>query len=789
VASSRSASGVKKKPSQQRPTSYGARRPSKGPEKPEPQRQRGTQQTSIWGPIDAWLSKLVPREVSPKVLYPLGGLWLILLLLLGLGALTSWTFMLFAMVTLACAWFTGIEAYSVARGKEGFRAARSCVVMALAFLIPVFFDPHASNVFDLPKYTILVIGALVLFALGVLGWIRTGKPPRWRSGMQWLLLAWLLWTVVTTLTSVDPRLSTLGFRGSYDGLYATLAFMTLSFFGFEAFEVGDIGRVLGVMAFGAGTVAAFYGLLQLHDMEVRKGPRWDFVHWVVVPFHNVFSTLGNPNHLGGYISIILPSVIVLGIVARKGAARVASGILVVLLLMLLLQTAARGAWVATIAALVVLAVAMWPEIKKRPLIPIGAVSLAALAGAVLFLKVGSAFVGGKIASLFNSNPSSAVAQRFDLWGASLHIAEHHPLTGTGPDSFALVFPRYENASWIKYLGFTYVANGAHDIFMNVLADRGFVGLAIFVAIVIFVGLRSLGALRRLRAQEGREGLGGMPTKQRWLLGASVAGAVGYIVQAIFNVQQIALSSSWWLLVGLVCVVTVAAGVPDTLSPARLLSLEAKEEAPPVKPSRNAARAAKGSKAKRGSSSKTWALGISSVVAVFLVGLLSYGADGPWRASQDYWAASKTIALYEKAVTAHAPSEVINHYAQRYFSELQAAQKLDPWEGHFAARAGVNLAVAATKETQPSQAKARLENFRQAEVYLTEAVKADPIQPKYRYFLAQVLVSLARLEPSSSKAYLAKAKSEEAAAVRWSPKNPKYSSYLERIKADLRAVGA
>lgn len=789
MASSRSPSGVKKKPPQRRPSSAGTKRPSKTSGTSEPSRQRRTQQSSIWRPLDVWISKLVPKDVSPKVLYPLGALWLILLLLLGSGALTSWTFTLFAMVTLACAWFTGIEAYSVARGKEGLRAARSCVIMALAFLVPVFFDPHASDVFDLPKYTILVIGALVLFALGVLGWIRTGKPPRWRSGMQWLLLAWLLWTVVTTLTSVDPRLSTLGFRGSYDGLYATLAFMTLSFFGFEAFDAGDIGRVLGVMAFGAGTVAAFYGLLQFHDMEVKKGPRWDFVHWVVVPFHNVFSTLGNPNHLGGYIAIILPSVIVLGIVARKGAARVGSGIFAVLLLMLLLQTAARGAWVATIAALVALAVAMWPEIKKRPLIPIGAVSLAALAGAVLFLKVGAAFVGGKIASLFNANPSSAVAQRFDLWGASLHIAEHHPLTGTGPDSFALVFPRYENASWIKYLGFTYIANGAHDIFMNVLADRGFVGLAIFVAIVIFVGLRSLGALRRLRAQEGREGLGGMPTKQRWLLGASVAGAVGYIVQAVFNVQQIALSSSWWLLVGLVCVVTAAAGVPDTLSPRRLLSLEAKEEALAAKPSTNAARAEKGSKAKRGSSGKAWALGTSSVVAVVLVGLLSYGADGPWRASQDYWAASKTMALYQEAVASHAPAQVVNHYARRYFAQLQAAENLDPWEGHFAARAGVNLAIAATKETQPSQANARLANFRQAEVYLTEAVKADPIQPKYRYDLAQVLVALAGLSPSSRGSYLSQARAQEAEATKWSPKNPKYSSYLERIKADLRATGA
>ncbi len=116
---------------------------------------------------------------------------------------------------------------------------------------------------------------------------------------------------------------------------------------------------------------------------------------------------------------------------------------------------------------------------------------------------------------------------------------------------------------------------AHDIFMNVLADQGFIGLLLFLALLAYVSLRSIGAWRRLRtlergeteADEVRE----EAQRHRITVAMVTASMVAYIVQAVFNVQQVGLSFSFWLLIGCSTVMALAVGVPDTLRPKSLVA--------------------------------------------------------------------------------------------------------------------------------------------------------------------------------------------------------------------------
>ncbi len=93
---------------------------------------------------------------------------------------------------------------------------------------------------------------------------------------------------------------------------------------------------------------------------------------------------------------------------------------------------------------------------------------------------GHRFLAQPLSSLFQSGGGTSVWQRFEIWKTAFHIALKNPIAGIGPDDFALVYPKYQSAAWVKALGATYLVNGAHDIFMNVLADQGFVGLALFL---------------------------------------------------------------------------------------------------------------------------------------------------------------------------------------------------------------------------------------------------------------------------------------------------------------------
>jgi O-antigen ligase len=770
-------------------------------------------------------------------------------LLTAAGAIVPWSFGLFVALLVAVVGTSALAMARVVAGKEVLRAARAALVGALALAVPLVFDPHTLDVFNLPKYTLVVVGAIAMGALAIGSWLKTGTPPRWRHGLEWPMLAWLAWTALATATSADVHLSLLGAFGSYDGLYSTLAFVVLAFGAAEALDAADVRTVLGVSAFGAGSVMAFYGLLQLHDLKTT-GPRWDFVRWAHgLPFHNVFSTLGNPNHMAGELAILLPAAVILGLGARRRLARVGSGLLVVAMLALIVQSAARGAWVAMIVSLGVLAVGAWPELRRRPLVPaVG--TLLAVGGAVAVLMAGHGrFIGSKLSTLFASGPSSSVAQRFDLWTASLRIGARHPLVGTGPDTFRYVFTRYESESWIRHLGFGYVANGAHDLFMNALADEGFVGLALLVALLGYAGLRALDAWRRIRQAEREAGAPGhqpqgasMRERSRGFarqatwgarldvdlmhlrldLAMIAAGITAYVVQAVFNVNQIALSWSWWLMAGLLGPLTATAGVPDTLRPARLLALTSSDGG--VRVERAAGAAASGDSTGDGATTgeltgsgrasgdsvaagrllrrearppqraarrptrrptqtrpaaRSRHLGPAVRVAVGVLvavvgGLLGLGADGPWRADHAWWAAVAAEDAYHAAVRAHAPAPVVQADAVAYFREANHAMALNPWEPTYPAVVGADLATAATRTSNPS---AQRQELLQARTDLERAVVAAPLSSHFRYELAQVLADLGRISPTQTTMYLDAAIAQARVAVHWAPRDPVYRKEL------------
>ena len=94
----------------------------------------------------------------------------------------------------------------VVKGKEGLRAARAAVIIVLSAAVPVVFDPHSGDVFNLPKYTLTVIGALVLAGLWVVAGVHDGRP-RWRNGLQWVVGAVVAWTAISAFTGVDVRVA------------------------------------------------------------------------------------------------------------------------------------------------------------------------------------------------------------------------------------------------------------------------------------------------------------------------------------------------------------------------------------------------------------------------------------------------------------------------------------------------------------------------------------------------------------------------------------------------------
>jgi hypothetical protein len=371
------------------------------------------------------------------------------------------------------------------------------------------------------------------------------------------------------------------------------------------------------------------------------------------------------------------------------------------------------------------------------------------------------------------------------------MALDHPVAGIGPDAFALVYPRYQSASWVAGLGPTYLVNGAHDIFMNFLTDQGFVGLAIFLTLLVLIGLRAAGTWRRLRGVEQDERTGPEPKHQaqahRASLAIVTASIVAYVVQALFNVQQVGLSFLFWVMVGMLAALSLAAGVPDTVRPGTVLSKTM--GAGPKQPDALVGRPVRGAWAPRSAGGRPrpvgrrdevpWPTVLTAVGVTAVVVLLSLGADGPYRADHDYWAAAATfnqgVALTETATT---PTNV----GPVYFADMQSALSLNPWEPTYPAAEATVLVSAAGHAANLSDAGTDL---LRARGLLAKAVAESPLSAPYAANEAQVDLELASVPSSGTTAELSAAVSLARKAIEDDPRDSNYHQLLSEAVAAKR----
>ena len=206
----------------------------------------------------------------------------------------------------------------------------------------------------------------------------------------------------------------------------------------------------------------------------------------------------------------------------RRSGRIAMALLSAAFFVLMFIWGSRGALLAYLAGLAMFGLYFLRAMKYR-LVPAlaGAAVLAALtltATPLLIEKTASNFVEGSRGSLRLAAASTA----FEIW-------RHAPLTGVGAAAFASVSPE-QVRGWVTARGETYVednylfSNHAHSLFFNTLAERGLVGVAALLALLVVWSM----ALWQRRPDAGSSAL-------HWLIwGSGLAGWSMVFVGGLFN---------------------------------------------------------------------------------------------------------------------------------------------------------------------------------------------------------------------------------------------------------------
>ena len=440
-------------------------------------------------------------------------------------------------------WPSMTVVYSAREDETRWLAGRRAVVLLLLVAVPLVFDTSVTPTFALPKFTVAAVGAALALTLAVAEWLRRRSPVPWRTGLTGPVLLVVGWAAVSAAASSDRATSVFGARESINGLATVVVFAVVFWTVAGTFAgASHLKLALWALWYGGGTGVLLYGALQLHG-------EWDPIPWV--PIENVgviWSTLGNPNDLGGFLAIILPVGLVLLVLARHPVARAVTACMIVLLVVELVVTTSRGAALAAAAAVVAVVGSLRHEERRRAsLRPVLVVTLlgASLGAATLF-AVSDRTARGP-GDLLETGEGTTTSLRAELWGTAWRMAVEHPLVGVGPEGFGRAFDASRSDEFVALYGPELLATDAHNVVLTRLAEQGFPGGIALVALV--------GSGFWLLLSAGRRLAGSPSTEATYLvLVAVAAGLVAYVVQATFNRHDIALDFCFWVLLGLACAV-------------------------------------------------------------------------------------------------------------------------------------------------------------------------------------------------------------------------------------------
>lgn len=607
--------------------------------------------------------------------------------------------LVFLLAAVIVALYVIRAAFDVGRGRGPWVTARGFILLMILVMVPVSFDPTTFDVFTLTKFSVIVEAAIVLVGLWIIEWVWQRRPPMWRNGMQWPVLAILGWTALSTVMSSNVRISLLGFYRSYDGLFSALALGIIFFALVQTFTINDVRTALSTLYFGGGGLSVLYGLFQLHDRTF--GGHWDWIDWSQTTFREgaIWSTFSNTNHFAGFMAIILPIGLVMLLLYRNWLIRALIGIITAGVLLNLVGTTSRGAWLAAVVSLVLLVALVVGIAKLNVRLVVIVVALTAstiLAGFAL----SSTILKPQFEALFNFGGNSSVTLRLEVWESAIAMGKDKPFFGFGPDTFRMQFPRYQTDRFVDLYGPEVIVVGPHNTFLSYLATHGAPGLLAFVSVLFFAALRAVGAWRRLHYQERtRDREEADARRGRFLLAGAATGMTAYVVQASFNVQQIGLSFVFWALLALLCAIALDSGVPDSVNPARLLGQHNAAGAEGVASSKRVVsvrarsmsekemRPLSVTKVRRLSESQESADGVrpkvGGIVSVIVtgltalaVGIVGWVASAPYRADHSYLAALDAHGCGRQAL-ADCPQGLTSPVVRRHLNEAIA---VNPWEG-------------------------------------------------------------------------------------------------------------
>ena len=342
-------------------------------------------------------------------------------------------------------------------------------------LLGFFGSGNALTPFPAYKFIVLTAGSALLFYIVSLArWKHVDQKLIRLTPLSTLFLLFLFWSALGYLYSADPQRSLLL---TVQSLSAILVYLGLTLHIQKESQTETILQTL--LSFGG--VIAFIGIIQQFPLSFLDNPIFNDKNSTSLFIHrNVFA---------GYLVFLIPLSCLIYLSNFSKLWKGIAGISFVLCLTALMFSGSRGGQlVAILELLVIMGYMIFNTERKEAMNLVKGVAVSL----TLYLMVDLIVKGWGV----QPSRSSLVAlvaggaawgsglDRVLFWQGAWEILKDHWLVGSGPLSFAVLFPKY-------YLAVTPIINSqtlssgapphAHNLFAQTASDSGLIGIGLMLA--------------------------------------------------------------------------------------------------------------------------------------------------------------------------------------------------------------------------------------------------------------------------------------------------------------------
>lgn len=451
------------------------------------------------------------------------------------------------------------------------------------------------ELFEFNKMIFVYLVSILIFFLWGLKMISEKRFFVRRTVLDIPILLFLASQVISTIFSIDPHTSFWGYYSRFNGgllsiiVYIFLYYAFLSNFFNEKEKAKEFAQKLLGFSIISGGIVALWGIPSHFGYDptcMIFGRGLNTSCWTAAfdPTARIFSTLGQPNWLAAYLSILLPISIAFFLNSylsiKEFNEKVKSYKLIATTLLLLIlylaiswtnsQSGFMGLWIGIFTFIGIIKFVAYKKVgfTIKKYLKLNTIRL--LGGVFVLFLLLTFFVGNpfprfqnlSFEKIFQSSENTVTENvenqgpaleynitgsgeiRLIVWKGAFEIFKANPLIGSGVETFAYSYYKYRPTEHNLTSEWDYLYNKAHNEYLNFLATTGILGLGTYL---FFISLFLFYAFKYFKAQKS--------LNQILLPAAIIGGFISILISNFFGFSVVLLNLFLFLLPAIFLMIT------------------------------------------------------------------------------------------------------------------------------------------------------------------------------------------------------------------------------------------